>query len=87
MLLSPVCNPWYACWLLPVLCVHRSAAWLAFTGLVMLSYLYYVEPLGHLDPAARIVEYCVLGALIGWEAFTRHPHAFWRGLSVRARGA
>ncbi len=80
LVLSPVCNPWYVCWLLPILCVHRSPAWLAFTALVMLSYLYYEDPA--LDPPARIVEYGVLAALVLWEHLTRNPHRLWAGLGV-----
>jgi len=75
LVLSPVCNPWYVCWLLPLLCVHRSPAWLGFTGLAMLSYMFYVEPLGHLDPAARVVEYGIFGGLLIWEAVRRHPQS------------
>ena len=75
LVLSPVCNPWYVCWLLPILCVHRSPAWLGFTGLVMLSYIFYVEPQGHLDPAARFVEYAVFGGLLVWEAVRGHPQS------------
>ncbi len=78
LILSPVCNPWYVCWLLPLLCIHRSPAWLAFTGLVMLSYLYYYDP--GLDPAGRVVQYGILGSLLLWEEISRHRHRLWRGL-------
>ena len=38
VLLSPTLHPWYLLWLVPFLALHTSPAWLAFTGLVMLSY-------------------------------------------------
>ncbi len=85
LLLSPVCNPWYVCWLLPLLCVHRSPAWLAFTGLVMLSYLWYQDP--RLDPAGRVVQYGVLGSLLAWEQVSRDPNRLWRGLVASWRRA
>jgi hypothetical protein len=38
LLVSPTVYPWYATWLVPLLCVFPSRAWIAFTGLVALSY-------------------------------------------------
>jgi alpha-1,6-mannosyltransferase len=81
LVLSAVCNPWYVCWLLPILCVHRSPAWLAFTGLVMLSYLYYQD--AALDPLARVIEYGAFAALLAWEALSRNQHRLWAGLRGR----
>lgn len=80
LVLSPVCDPWYVCWLLPVLCVHRSPAFLAFTGLVMLAYVYYHDQA--LDPPARILEYGTLAALLAWEQLARSKHRLWAGLTV-----
>jgi alpha-1,6-mannosyltransferase len=81
LLLSPGCNPWYVCWLLPLLCIHRSPAWLTFTGLVMLSYVWYHDP--GLDPPGRVVQYGILGALLAWEQISRDPNRLWRGLTGR----
>ncbi len=36
--LTPTLHPWYLVWILPFLVFYRSPAWLAFTGLVVLSY-------------------------------------------------
>lgn len=35
---SPTVYPWYLMWILPLLCLFPSRAWIAFSGLVMLSY-------------------------------------------------
>ena len=36
--LTPTMHPWYLIWMLPYLVFYRSPAWLAFTGLSVLSY-------------------------------------------------
>jgi len=41
LICSPVIDPWYLTWIVPLLCLHPSRAWLLFTGLVYLSYTYY----------------------------------------------
>ncbi len=38
LLLSPTVYPWYLVWIVPFLCLFPSRGWLAFTGLVALSY-------------------------------------------------
>jgi hypothetical protein len=43
LLVSPTVYPWYVIWMVPLLCVFPSRAWLAFTGLVALSYGVWVE--------------------------------------------
>lgn len=42
LLLSPVANAWYFCWLLPFLCVFPKRSWLALTCLLVFAYAYYV---------------------------------------------
>ncbi len=83
LILSPVCNPWYVCWLLPILCIHRSPAGLGFTALVMISYVYYLD--AGLDPPGRVIEYTVLALLLVWEHVSANPHRLWRGLGAKAR--
>lgn len=41
LLCSPVINPWYLVWLVPLLCVFPSRAWILLTGLIFLSYTFY----------------------------------------------
>jgi hypothetical protein len=38
LLLSPTVYPWYLMWMVPLLCIYPDRAWIAFTGLVALSY-------------------------------------------------
>lgn len=38
LLLTSVLHPWYLLWLLPLLCFYPQRAWIAFSGLVVLSY-------------------------------------------------
>ena len=38
LFVSPTVYPWYLMWILPLLCLFPSRAWIAFSGLVMLSY-------------------------------------------------
>lgn len=40
---SPVVNCWYLVWLVPLMCVFPMKSWIAFTGLVYLSYTYYYD--------------------------------------------
>ncbi|MBI3324801.1 MAG: hypothetical protein HYZ92_05925, partial [Candidatus Omnitrophica bacterium] len=43
MLVTPVLEPWYLLWLIPLLCLRFSWAWLSFSGLVMFSYTVLVD--------------------------------------------
>ncbi len=43
LLCSPVINCWYLVWIAPMLCVFPLKSWIAFTGLVFLSYTYYYD--------------------------------------------
>jgi hypothetical protein len=38
LLLAPTLYPWYVVWVVPFLCFYRNRAWIAFTGLVSVSY-------------------------------------------------
>lgn len=67
MLLTPVLEPWYLLWLIPVLCVRFSWAWLGFSGLVMLSYTvlprYVSDGVWRIPSWALWLEY---GPLYAW---------------------
>ncbi len=39
LILQPTLHPWYLLWVLPWMVIHPSAAWIALSGLVALSYL------------------------------------------------
>ena len=43
LLVSPTVYPWYLLWMVPLLCIYPNRSWIAFTGLVALSYLVWVE--------------------------------------------
>jgi alpha-1,6-mannosyltransferase len=43
LLVSPTVYPWYLVWMVPLLCIYPNQAWIAFTGLVALSYAVWVE--------------------------------------------
>ncbi len=55
LLCSPVCNPWYVGWLVPLLVFVPRAPWLLLTGTTFLYYLYFVNN-GYL-PGIRWFEY------------------------------
>lgn len=38
LLITPTVYPWYLIWIVPFIALYRSRAWLAFTGLVYISY-------------------------------------------------
>ena len=39
----PVIKPWYLTWLLPFLCIFPQRSWILLSGLVILSYTYYID--------------------------------------------
>jgi alpha-1,6-mannosyltransferase len=71
LLVSPIMYPWYATWIIPFLCFSLSPAWLAFSGLVAVSYLL---PFLHRPSWIWMVEYLPLygllmvGALNRWKS-------------------
>jgi len=67
LMCSPVIDPWYLTWIAPLLCLHPSRAWLLFTGLVYLSYIFYYD---NVFPAwVQPVEYGLFFALLLLEYF------------------
>lgn len=77
-LVSPVGNPWYLCWIVPLLCVHPSRAWLLLTALIHLYYVGFFIEYHVLQPATatwwavlRIIEYGPFYAVLIWETWSR----------------
>ena len=72
VLLSPVINPWYVCWLLPFLALRPNAGLLLLTVTCNLAYLYYAD---HTFPHwIPVVEFAPVYAVLGWEAFRERMH-------------
>jgi hypothetical protein len=72
LLFSPTLHPWYVCWIVPFLSIYPNRAWIAFTGLVPLSYWVWVNAQDGgawtLRPELLVVEYAPFYALLLWEA-------------------
>ncbi|MBI5631305.1 MAG: DUF2029 domain-containing protein [Elusimicrobia bacterium] len=73
LLCSPVVQPWYVLWLLPLLCLHRLWSALAWTWLVGLAYLMVDSRLRTspwLVPASTLLWLAQYGTVLGlllWE--------------------
>ena len=61
-------HPWYVLWVVPLVAVAPSAAWLWFSGAVSLSYLAYAWLPAPFPLWLRALEYLPVYALLGWEA-------------------
>jgi len=61
LVLSPTVHPWYLTWVLPFLCMFRSAGWILLTGSVILARTIYIgyEAAGTWQELwwVRLVEY------------------------------
>jgi hypothetical protein len=68
ILVTPVLEPWYLLWLIPLLCLRPSWMWLVFSGLVAASYLALVrfaqEGIWAMPAWVRWVEYAPLYAVL-----------------------
>ncbi len=73
LLLMPVLDPWYVCWLLPFLCFAPSAGLLALTVTCNLSYLYYVQ--ATFPVWIPIAEYVPVFLLLVVEFLRRRKHS------------
>ncbi len=75
LLLAPTVYPWYLTWMVALLCLYPSRAWIAFTGLVFLSYwVWVVYDAGGawvLPSAVLAIEYVPFYALLAWEGIRR----------------
>jgi rSAM/selenodomain-associated transferase 2 len=87
-LLSPVQNPWYLTWVLPLLCFDLRGSWIVLSGTISLYYVYLWLQMGGAAAAARtagvtvdlgfaviIAEYAPFAVLIVLET-ARHK-SFW----------
>lgn len=76
LLCSPVVQPWYVLWMLPLLCLHRLKSALAWTWLVGLAYLIVDSRLrasAWFGPASTflwLAEYGTVLGILAWEAGT-----------------
>ncbi len=74
-LLSPVQNPWYLCWWLPLLCFRYRWSWTVLSCSTVLYYLYYAIVMtdeGGLNgdvigPVILVVQYLPFVVLLGME--------------------
>jgi hypothetical protein len=71
-LLTPVLYPWYVCWIIPLLAIVPSRAWLMLSGSVFLSYLVWK---GYVDAGiwkenvwVKIVEYAPFYSLLLYDS-------------------
>ena len=82
LIFAPTLHPWYVCWIVPFLCMYPSRAWIAFTGLVSLSYWVWVDAQAGgawtLRPALLALEYVPFYALLVWEAWEARQAAVKR---------
>ncbi|HXV14152.1 MAG TPA: glycosyltransferase 87 family protein, partial [Candidatus Krumholzibacteria bacterium] len=72
LLLSPTVYPWYLVWIVPFLCVFPNRAWIAFTGLIGISYwvwiVYDATGAWMLPNWALALEYVPFYGLLLWDA-------------------
>ncbi|MBI3606896.1 MAG: hypothetical protein HY207_02900 [Nitrospirae bacterium] len=72
LLFTPTVYPWYVCWIIPFVCLTPNRGWLAFSGLVPLSYWVWVDVSHGLPwtvrPAILWAEYAPLYGLLAWES-------------------
>ncbi|MBI3324940.1 MAG: DUF2029 domain-containing protein [Candidatus Omnitrophica bacterium] len=75
ILVTPVLEPWYLLWLLPLLCLRPSWMWLVFSTLVVLSYAvlvgYVRSGVWQLPVWVKWAEYGPLYAWLGWQGARR----------------
>ncbi|MFQ5770183.1 MAG: hypothetical protein ACE5HX_06585 [bacterium] len=72
-LINPTVQPWYLCWLLPLLVIVPNRAWILLTGLVTLSYWILIDyaKLGIWQESnwLKAVEYLPFYALLAFDGF------------------
>ena len=86
ILLTPVLEPWYLLWLIPLCCVRFSWMWLVFSGSTLLSYTvlirYVWEGIWQIPLWAKLVEYVPLYAWLGIQG----TRGIWFGRLSRFTG-
>lgn len=78
--LSPVGNPWYFVWIVPLLCLFPLRSWLLLSGLLGLYYLsFYFIYRGKVETVEWLVwlEYLPFYGMLGWEYW--HGAYKWKG--------
>jgi hypothetical protein len=60
VLMPTALHPWYVVILVPFLCFFPSVAWLTFTCMLTLSYIYYAPSMGKLPVWVSLLEYVPL---------------------------
>lgn len=87
LLLSPTVHPWYVTWMVALACLEFSPAWIAFSGLVCLSYVAKLTQLGTgmwVDSVAvRYLEYVPLFLLLTLECCSARFASAARSLSQK----
>lgn len=73
-LFSPVADPWYYCWVLPLLCFYPRPSFIMLSGLLVLSYLDFLNP-GQFYSYKKlefdslvVVQYVPFYLLLFWES-------------------
>jgi hypothetical protein len=78
VLMPTALHPWYAVILVPFLCFFPSAAWLIFTCMVTLSYIYYAPSMDDLPVWVTPLEYLPLFAILATGyVLKRHARPKW----------
>ncbi|MFQ5628494.1 MAG: hypothetical protein ACE5I1_07020 [bacterium] len=82
-IVSPTLHPWYLVWLAPVLVIFPNRAWVAFTGLIFLSYSvldkYYREGLWEESTLVLLAIYLPFYALLIFDFLQRKG---WKRLAA-----
>jgi len=75
VLLTPVLEPWYLLWLIPLLCAKPSWPWLGLSWLALLSYAVLIrfmrEGVWLVPGWVKWVEYGPLYAWLAWQTAVR----------------
>jgi len=97
LLLGPMANAWYFCWLLPFLCVFPRRSWLLLTCLLVFAYAYCLPNSAAADgwiwstlirPIASHIPFGPRGDAALWSALPEPErnlllHRWWRTFGVR----
>lgn len=67
VLMPTALHPWYVIILVPFLCFFASVAWLIFTCMITVSYIYYAPSMGILPVWVSLLEYLPLFVILALE--------------------
>jgi hypothetical protein len=65
VLLSPVSDPWYFCWLMPFVAIFPAGSWIYLSGTMVVYYIYFWD--WAYTSWSRAVEYVPFYVLLVWE--------------------